>query len=117
MDRQQQARLSLSTGIYIGRMGVGTVRLRLISRSDTLQKGQKALLGLRIFDRILIAGDFVNALGAIQFQDRIDLDLPDALLEREFLLAFDLFFVFTAAQLALNLDVCALLEGGGEICQ
>ena len=48
--------------------------------------------------------------GAIQLEDRRDPDFPDALLRVRFLA-----LVFATAQLAFDLDVCALGERLGEL--
>ena len=71
----------------------------------------------RVFDLFLLGGSLFQTLSAIQFQDRGDMDLPDALLDRGFLFAFERLFVFAAAQLTLNLHVRSLLERCGEVGQ
>ena len=49
-------------------------------------------------------------LAAVELQDRIDSNFPDALLGVRLLAV-----VFPAAQLAFHLDMCALGEGLGEL--
>jgi hypothetical protein len=72
---------------------------------------------LRTFDLLLLRSDIIHALGAIQFQDRSDMDFPDALLDRGLLLAFERIFILTAAQFALNQHVGTLLERGSKVGQ
>jgi len=42
-----------------------------------------------MFDLLLLGGGRVQALGAIQFQDRRNMDFPDALFDHDFLFAFE----------------------------
>jgi hypothetical protein len=62
-------------------------------------------------------GSLFHTLRAVQFQDRGNLNLPDALLDRGLLFAFERHLVFAAVQFALNLHVRAFLERGGEVGQ
>jgi hypothetical protein len=67
------------------------------------------LLGhLQIFD--LVNSSFVETLGAVQVQYGRNVDFPDALLDHDFLFAFQRLFIFSAAQLALNLHMRSFLS-------
>jgi hypothetical protein len=65
----------------------------------------------------LLRSSFVHTFGAIQLQDRRDMDFPDTLFDRSLLFAFERLFIFAAPRLALNLDMGSFLERGGEVGQ
>src|SRR5215472_9214799 len=71
----------------------------------------RALCGRFLLSRVIVILIFRRGLfGAIQFEDRRDPDFPDALLRVRFLA-----LVLAAAQLAFDLDMCALGERVGEL--
>src|SRR5215471_5051863 len=71
----------------------------------------RALCGCFLLSRVIVILIFRSGLfGAIELEDRRDPDFPDALLRVRFLA-----LVFAAAQLAFDLDMCALRERLGEL--
>src|SRR6516225_4816981 len=71
----------------------------------------RALCGRFLLSRLIVILIFRSGfLGAIELEDRRDPDFPDALLRVRFLA-----LIFAAAQLAFDLNMCALRERLGEL--
>src|SRR5215472_12948421 len=71
----------------------------------------RALCGRFLLSRLVVILIFRRGfVGAIELEDRRDPDFPDPLLRVRFLA-----LVFAAAQLAFDLDMCALRERLGEL--
>ena len=71
----------------------------------------RALCGRFLLSRFIVILIFRSGFfGAIELEDRRDPDFPDALLRVRFLAV-----IFAAAQLAFDLDMCALRERLGEL--